>query len=349
MSLLKFQHLNRVLAIVLISAMAGSAGAQDIAPELDFSRKGIRNKAVYTPQDQVMQPSVVDADTVYVDDSSGSFLDNIFFFGGPSAFANKGDDNNSNNFGMHGGFNMSLPTGVGDLRYQLGFSNGTYNWMGREGGAGTGGRPRAAEMANYLTVGVYRRSNVNQNQPISFGIVFDHFMGENWGEEDSYINISQLRIQAGLALSERSEVGFWGTHQLDKDFFSIAGADTGRIQAQQQAAFYLSRRWWNGAVSTSYIGLAEDPGDWLIGTRMINPISDRLATYANFHYVRPSTSVGDNNVNAYSEQAYFLGFGMMINFGGKLRSNNISGASGMPLLPVADQGIFGLNIPTGNL
>lgn len=331
--------------------------AQDAAPDFDYSRSRIEQKPIIDrtvesePAPTLITeplPPTNDA-TVTLPAKVTGLLDNVFFFGGPSAFANKGDDDNPNNFGLNGGFNLSLPTGLDELRYQIGFSNGVYDWMGRESSPNNGGRASSAEMANYFTAGVYQRSDVFNDEPWSYGVVFDHFMGENWGEEDSYINLTQIRYQIGYALSGNDEIGFWGTQNLDKDFFAVNGVDIARVQAQRQANLYYSRMWWNGAVSTVYAGLTDDPGDWIVGTRMINPISDRFATYANFHYVRPSTSVGDGGINQYSEAAYTLGFGCMINFGGKLRSSSISGRRGMPYMPVADQGLFGLNIPTGNL
>ena len=357
MTLWKNSYKIGCVALMFIACHMQLTVAQDAAPDFDYSRSRIEQKPIIDrtvesePAPTLITeplPPTNDA-TVTLPAKVTGLLDNVFFFGGPSAFANKGDDDNPNNFGLNGGFNLSLPTGLDDLRYQFGFSNGVYDWMGRESSPSNGGRASSAEMANYFTAGVYQRSDVFNDEPWSYGVVFDHFMGENWGEEDSYINLTQIRYQIGYALSGNDEIGFWGTQNLDKDFFAVNGVDIARVQAQRQANLYYSRMWWNGAVSTVYAGLTDDPGDWIVGTRMINPISDRFATYANFHYVRPSTSVGDGGINQYSEAAYTLGFGCMINFGGKLRSSSISGRRGMPYMPVADQGLFGLNIPTGNL
>jgi hypothetical protein len=344
-------------AILFIALIMQWTAAQDVAPDFDYSRSGIKPKRIdnkfvgpqASPKLTTDPLPPCDEDVVYESYRCSTLLNNVFLFGGANAFANKGDDNHPNNFGMVGGFNLSLPTGLQNLRYQFGFSHGAYDWMGREGSAGAGGKPNSAELANYFTAGVYQRSDIMSDQPWSFGVVFDHFMGENWGEEDSYINLSQVRYQIGYALNQNNEIGFWGTQNLDKDLFAVSGVDTARVQAQRQANLYYSHMWSNGAVSTVYAGLTDDPGDWIIGTRMINPVTDRFATYANFHYVRPSTSVGDGGINRYSEAAYTLGFGCMINFGGKLRSSSISGHNDMPYLSVADQGLFGLNIPTGNL
>ena len=283
-------------------------------------------------------------------DAGGCWSDNLSFFLAGDGWKTKADDNNNNNFGFRTGVNGGFGTDDLPIRMQLGASFGAYDFYGREQG-----NTQATETQVFITGGVYQRSDVSCGRRLSWGIVWDQMFASGWGEEGaSDLQLAQIRFQTGYALNECNEVGVWGAIHIDDDLVQPLGNASGTVvRTLDQASLYWKRHWEFGADTTAYVGLSESPADIVIGLTGHAPLSHRVALFGNVHYMIPGTSPGDtapNGVdNSYSEEYWNVSFGIVFYPGYQAGSSTVSGNSGLPLIPVADNGTFAVKAPVGNL
>jgi len=272
-------------------------------------------------------------------------------FAGAEAFATKADDQFSNQFGATGGVNTALGWNGCPLRLQMGARLGVYDFYGREGTGGTGSNPGQSQERVYVTTGFFKRSQVQCGDPWSYGLVWDYVSDSNFGEEDSAIDLHQLRTRFGYALNCRNEVGFWGTFHLDGNWITsdLTPGGFARVQAQNQYNAFWKHAWDYGATTELTLGFAEEPGDLVLGVTGQSPLNERVAMYGGFHYIVPTTTPGDADVNAYSEQAWAVSFGLTYYFGRKACAKDVSGYCDLPLFDVADALTFPVAAPAGSL
>lgn len=274
------------------------------------------------------------------------------------AWANHGDDDDNNNFGLRVGSNTSV--GVGNrIRVQLGSSYAVYDLFGREDPV-----TEALERQLFVTGGLFKRSQIACGDRISWGVVYDYLDAENWGEETDNISLSQLRYRFGLAINECHEVGLWGTWSLMPDRTTNLGNGV-RVRARRQMHLFAQQNWDFGANTMLYGGLADGPigvlgnedapnlSELVVGMRGHAPLNCNTALFANVHWILPGTSPGDQNNNgtdnSYAEQAWNISFGIVVYPGGRAVAETVSGWATMPLMPVADNGTFSVNTPAGGL
>ena len=282
-------------------------------------------------------------------DCIGNWHDNslIYFVG--DGWGNKGDDNDSNNFGFRLGFNTAIHLIGDDIRGQFGASYAGYDLNGRDDVKENG-----QESHVFVTTGVYKRSNVLCCDRLSWGIVGDYLHADNWGQRgEDGIDLAQIRGQIGYALNECNEIGLWGTGRVHTDRSRFLAGGTSPLNTITQVNLFWHHNWEYGADTSVYVGGAEEIGSVVVGLSGQAPLSRHLAMFGNVHYIIPSTSAGDvdpNGVdNSFAEETWNVTFGIVFYPGCKARNRTVSGHRGLPLIPVADNGTFAVETATGNL
>lgn len=271
------------------------------------------------------------------DDGCEGWLDNTQFWLGGEAYKGIGETTLPPgavtgfmaSAGAVGGFNTGLPLGQSRIRAQIGGSYGVYDWKGRDT-TDVG----SAEQQFYVTAGFYKRSDICAGERLSWGVVYDGFFAHNWGLSADEVYFSQIRSITGYALNERNEVGFWGTISTNRDVTTI-----GTLRAMNQGNLYWRHQYEFGGQTMAYVGGA-DPADvasWQFGFLNTAPLSNNLSLYGNYTYSLPGSTAGVVGSNEY---LWNFNAGLMLSFGGKAKSPNISGHRGLALLPVATNGLM---------
>jgi len=298
--------------------------------------------------DECCEPSCGACDSCCCD-PAGGWRDNMSLFFAADGWKNKGDDSDNNNFGFRPGLNTSFALGDRPVRGQVGLSLGIYDFFGREGRL-----PRNTETQCFITAGLYRRSNVACGERVSWAAVWDQMLSNNWGEDADNISLSQVRLLGAYALNESNELGVWASIHTSRDLAARLGnPGPTRVRAMNQVNLFWHHNWARGADTTAYIGIAENPGDIVLGLSGHSPLNSRTALFGNVHYIIPSTTGGDtipNGIgNSYAEETWNVSFGLVFYFGPKAVSRTVSGNASVPLLPVADNGTFAVKVPVGDL
>ena len=281
-------------------------------------------------------------------DCIGNWRDNTYVWFGGEAYKSIGDTGLNFNpppfalgssFGVVSGFNTGFAIGDSRIRGQIGGSFGVYDFKGRT----LAPKNDSLENQSYMTAGIYKASDISNCERISWGVVYDAFLGHQYGWAGNEIFVSQIRYMAGYALNECNEIGFWGTAQVHDDddvdlTFPIA-APRNTVHAMNQLNTYFKHNWAFGGMSTVYGGVFDkaDIASWQFGLLNLAPVNHNLSVYANFTYVVPSSATG---IVGAAEEQWNVSAGLVYYFGGKAVADTVSGHRGLPLLPVANNGNF---------
>jgi hypothetical protein len=203
------------------------------------------------------------------------------------------------NFGVRVAVNGALPIsralGIG---LQAGTSGAFADFHGTQY---TGSRVRSQ---NFTTVGIFQRLCLGQGA-IKYGFAFD------WLFDDYYTSftMSQWRVKLGWEVSSVAEIGLWSTIPNDGDDVEL-GADPALMRLEQfkpfsQGALYWTRCWTNGTTTTAYVGIADEPGEWVFGGDARIPMGGSLAFIGNLHYILPSAG----GMKGQEEETWNLGLG----------------------------------------
>ena len=282
----------------------------------------------------------------------GSWWDNTALFFAADSWRTRADDDYPGNFGFRSGFNSGIGWWESPIRVQFGASYGVYDISGRDGDGGADPTSNAqAEEQIFFTAGVYKRSDICCGDRIAWGVVIDNLYDDNFGEEANEIFLTQFRGIAGYALNECNEIGVWGTLSADGD--RITGTDRGAfsIRAIDQLNVFWHHNWAFGGDTWLSAGFADEPVEWVLSLTGTAPLSQSVALFGGVTWGIPSATTGDptGGGQEYSEEYYNVSFGIVWYPGCKASNSTVSGYSGMPLLPVADNGSFLVKAPTGNL
>jgi hypothetical protein len=261
----------------------------------------------------------------------GNWWDNTELFFGGDVFKSLGDSpigGFNNSFGAVSGFNTGFALGDSRIRGQFGASYGAYDFKGR---SAFGGEQSSLEEQVFLTAGVYKRSDVLDGDRISWGVVYDALITDNYGVAADELELGQLRGIMGYAINECHELGVWGTVNMMEDTGSVFGT----VRPMKQVNTYWKQNWQYGATTSVYVGAMDnaDIGDWVLGFTGRAPMSERVALYGGATYVAPSSATGA--VGSVEEQ-WNVYAGLVFFPGGKSVSRTVSGQAGLPLLPVAN-------------
>ena len=254
----------------------------------------------------------------------------IVGFAGLDSFKGISDGDWPSNFGVVTGLNSSLPVpGLSDygIGWQLGMSYGVYDLDGSASGL----ENAESQQQIFVTTGFFHKAQGDRR--LSFGLVYDWMINNNWGEYQTSPTFGQWRGQIEYALSGCNSVGVWGCardlgSQQTVRYDETVGVISSR--AISQVNMFWHHKFNSGADSWLWVGLPERErlsgdgslGDWTIGANVQVPLSDRLALYANGSYFRPSESAG---AEAAVESGYDVGIGVMWYFGRHAVSHSING------------------------
>ncbi|MCE9548572.1 MAG: hypothetical protein K8T25_24110 [Planctomycetia bacterium] len=237
------------------------------------------------------------------------------------------------------GFNTGFGLGDSRVRAQLGATYGAFDFKGRDTEPSSTFHDSSVEQQVFLTGGLYKRSDVKNDDRISWGVVYDQFFGHQWGLWAGEVSLAQVRGILGYAVDECNEVGVWGTAHLGRDLSVFLVGTPPPIRAMDQANIYWRHNYDFGGSTMLYIGALDQAsvGSWQLGALGEAPLSDRLSLYANYTYVAPSSASGPVGAN---EVQWDISVGLSYTLGAKSVADTVSGQPGLPLLPVANNGSF---------
>jgi hypothetical protein len=282
-------------------------------------------------------------------DERSGICDNMVIFGAVNAWRGPLDSVSESSFGVVGGFNAGAPllTDYG-LGVQFGMSYGIYDFHGRDE-FGPESEPSSIEDQLFFTTGVFRRCVSCCDDPcgsamdrISWGLVYDRMITDNTGAVAAELSLGQFRGQIGYACDCANEVGIQGSFSdgTDDDFDAL-GFDHTTRSIDQISVYWRHLCACNGLDSRVYTGWAEELGEWVIGANATLPIDDCWALFGGFTYIMPSSEGGDDGS---AEEYWNVMTGLAYYPGGNARSTSICCPRWMPLLPVADNGSFALDL-----
>jgi hypothetical protein len=278
----------------------------------------------------------------------GGLFDNMVIFAASDGWKSAVDDDDNNNFGVRFGFNAGVPLdkcrGIGA---QFGMSYGVYDFHGRTAGNETS----AIEEQYFFTLGAFQRSDLCAEcpRPLSWGIVYDHMITDNLGEDGWEIGLGQLRGQVGYALSNTNEVGLMGALRIDKQRIDGDSNNQDSVSSLDNISIYHQHLWCWSANTRTYIGIAEDPGSFVFGAQGEVPLSNCVSLFGGSQYILPSADGGTSGGQGFTEEYWNASVGVKYYPGGNAVSKSVSGRRWMPLLPVADNGSFSLDTNPNNL
>ena len=132
----------------------------------------------------------------------------IVGFFGVDSFKGISDGDYQGNFGAVTGLNAALPVpglrnyGIG---WQLGMSYGVYDFDGRDSSFDHQGQ---CQEQIFVTTGFFHKAEGDQR--LSYGVVYDWMINNNWGVFGTAPTLGQWRGQIEYALSGCNAVGVWG-------------------------------------------------------------------------------------------------------------------------------------------
>jgi Family of unknown function (DUF6666) len=323
-----------------------------LAPLPDTS--SVRSTVTHNTSTNAIVPDGATASAINAHDSCcdeaacGGFFDNLYVFFASDGWMGPIDDDDGNNFGYRFGFNAGVPIsecrGIGA---QFGLSYGRYNLTGRD----AGNEQSKVEEQIFLSAGAFKRADLCAECPdrLVLGLVYDHMITDNTGEEAWEIGrLGQLRWQVGYVLSATDEVGLFGSLRLWEDAVDGPSNNADDIRALDQGSIYWHHKWCWSADTTVYFGIADNPGEWVLGAKGEVPISNCASLFGGVHYVMPSAD-GSGSRDAFAQEYWNVSVGVAYYPGGNAASKTVAGRRWMPLMPVADNGSFGIDIDPSNL
>ena len=249
------------------------------------------------------------------------------------------------NNGIHVGGNLgtklgafSDATGIG---FQIGGSAGAYDWSGTDYRASG---QSATEVQGFITYGFFRKATASSGW--SAGVVQDWMLNDHYGFLSERPTLSQIRAQLGYALNAANEIGLWGACRVLDDTRDVSGVGPTTWRPIDQLNLYWHHKWeFAGADTTIWIGIPEQDrlggsgslGEYIAGASAQVPLNDWFALYTLIDYMHPSAGPGPDGSE---EDEWNFAIGIAFYPGRNARSSTVAGQRWMPLMPVADNGLF---------
>ena len=266
---------------------------------------------------------------------------------GLDSFKGISDGDFQSNFGAVTGLNAALPVpGLRNygLGWQLGMSYGVYDFDGRDSSFE---HQAQSQEQIFITTGFFHKAEGDRR--LSYGLVYDWMINNNWGEFGTAPTLGQWRGQIEYTLSGSNAVGVWGCLRdlrSQQSTYNVYGLPAFvQTRGVDQVNFFWHHKFTAGADTWLWTGfpdrgsLSRDGslGNWMVGARVEVPLSERLALYANGSYFHPTASAG---ADASISSGYDVSMGVTWYFGGNACSPSINGACGVPYMPVANNSTF---------
>ncbi len=254
-------------------------------------------------------------------------------------------DQSWQNNGVVTGFNFGSRLGVlSDLTgigFQIGGSIGVYDWSGTDYRLQN---QNLAETQGFFTFGLFRRATDTSKWNI--GVVQDYMYNNNFGVLGQNPMLSQMRGQLGYCTSASNEFGVWGAWRVLSSGTIVQGNAPVRYAAVQQLNAYWHHKWTPGGGDTWFwVGRPEQSrltrdgslGEFIAGASGNVPLNDRVALFALAEYMHPSARPGPQGSE---EEQWNFTIGLAFYPKPNARSRTVAGRCWMPLMPVANNGLF---------
>ena len=225
-------------------------------------------------------------------------------------------------FAVNGGFPLAEARGIG---LQVGTSAVLSDLQGTQFTGST------IRNQNFTTVGLFQRIPTAGSRTLKWGFAFD------WLYDDYYttFKMSQWRVKLAYELDNCREIGMWACIP-DKGDDVVVDRAYYQFKPISQGNFYYRCCWANGADTTTYVGIIEEPGECVFGARARIPFSERISLIGNFNYVLPRASGAAGQDDEMWHVA--IGLEFVPGYGG----NRCQDHRFTPLMPLADNGIFAI-------
>ncbi len=204
-------------------------------------------------------------------------------FSGTDAFRGPPEGPYTGNFGVVNGLNAAAPiVDKWGLGWQLGASYGVYDFAGRPTPAT---RQNGAQQQIFVTTGFFRRAS--EGQRLSFGLVHDWMVNNNYGQYALSPTLSQWRGQLEWSLSGRNSLGVWGAVH-DRTYIGDRPDNHNQFRGISQINLFWHHKYQMGADGWLYVGVPASKrlaGSGLVGAAIIGgavqvPLTERLGLYA---------------------------------------------------------------------
>jgi hypothetical protein len=176
---------------------------------------------------------------------------------------------------------------------------------------------------------------------LSWGFVYDYMITDNTGAAAAELNLGQFRGQIGYCLDSANEVGIQAsvTDGSDDEFEALGVDHTTR--SIDQISLFWHHVCCTGLDTRVHTGWAEELGEWVVGANATMPINNCWSLFGGFTYILPSS---DGGPAGSSEEYWNVTAGIAYYPGGNAISTSVCGKRWMPLMPVADNGSFALDL-----
>ena len=189
---------------------------------------------------------------------NASFTSDVEAFKGPVDFLYP-NGNFGVGFGMNAGIPISQEYGIG---VQVGLHATVTDWQGTLSAEGITDTPTSQTRRQWFsTIGLFQRLPFH-GMTATWGFVHD------WLQDEYYSNLhfAQWRVKLGLEWNPFNEAGIWASLHDHGDATDIALAQGQpftivNYQPLAQGSLYWRHVWYNAATTTTWIGVAQEPGD----------------------------------------------------------------------------------------
>lgn len=250
-----------------------------------------------------------------------------------------------NNNGIRVGGNFG--TKLGEFSELTGFGAQCAASIGVYGWPGTDYRLKNQEDSTsqgFFTYGLFRRADKDSRW--SVGLVQDWVANDNYGTLAEDPTMSQLRGQIGYAIDSSNEFGFWGACRVVEDSKNVDTVGNVRWRPINQLSYFWHHKWEAyGPETWISFGVPEADrlvgegslGDYVVSASALCPLNDVAAVDASVSYMHPSGHAGPATA---VEDTWNYVVAISIYRGRNARSSTVAGDRWMPLMPLANNGNF---------
>jgi len=235
-------------------------------------------------------------------------------------------DNTNGNFGINFGINSGI---AAVRRFGVGIQAGTSGVISDFHGTNfTGATTR---QQNFTTVGIYRR-NPFQARGVNFGFAYDWLHDKYYASFD----MSQWRVKLSYELNPFEEFGLVAAIPNDGETVTLGDSTLERFKPVAYGNLFYTRHWSSGSSLTTWIGIAEEPGEFIFGGSGRIAMTERLSLVGNLNYVLPSAS----GVGGQDEEMWNVSIGIELRPGRMARECGNNRFA--PLFSLANNGTFAI-------
>ncbi len=240
------------------------------------------------------------------------------------------------NNGPNQGFNLAAPLpwlecyGIGA---QFGMSYGAFNAASSSN----------TQQQGFVTVGLFRRADADR--PVSFGVVYDLMINNDFGAYQQSFTLGQVRAQVAYAFTARNEIGIWGTIRNGQEIKYDPLGNQLQYRAISQGSLFWHHKfgpggadlWLAAGLPSAYrLGGTGNKASFennIFSARLEAPITDRFKFFSSVQGWRPTDAASHHSL-------FDIISGVSFYPSANARTRTVAGQTWMPYLPVANNGTF---------